>query len=244
MKLLAYTYLVLAVFFGFIGVLLYLWWRSTGVALVVSLLNFLPAIVFLIAFFISTNRRLRKADTVHGVTGILCFCILFTWGLFTYGLAGWVYADTEITDVRMYKCVLLFCWGDNDLISHFPRPIPSDAKNVRFSFSPAFLQQGAHIQLRYSLDEKQIAELYDKFSSLKTKSFHGGSATDHANSGDGAMPTTSFYTSGSDEYEFPDDYEIMVLDPIVESYNWNHPRSHGVAISKKRNEIIYWAEGG
>jgi hypothetical protein len=59
------------------------------------------------------------------------------------------------------------------------------------------------------------------------------------------MPTTSFYTSGSKDHSFPNDYEIMAFDALPkegEHRNWNHGQSHGVAISTQLNEIVYWAE--
>lgn len=62
------------------------------------------------------------------------------------------------------------------------------------------------------------------------------------------MPTTHFFTSGSDNREFPDDFEIMIFDEVLKEENrpeghyWNHGDSHGVAISKEKGEIVYWAE--
>lgn len=67
------------------------------------------------------------------------------------------------------------------------------------------------------------------------------------------MPTTNFFTSKAPQNDptrlsFPADYEIMVLDPIIpnsekaENHAWLDSDSHGVAISKQRNEIVYWAE--
>ncbi|GAJ14113.1 unnamed protein product, partial [marine sediment metagenome] len=78
-------------------------------------------------------------------------------------------------------------------------------------------------------------------------SFIGGDTNAHMNMKEG-MPTTFFYTGGSDNHEFPDDYEVMIFDNVLkeedrpEGHYWNHGQSHGVAISKKRNEIVYWAE--
>ncbi len=70
----------------------------------------------------------------------------------------------------------------------------------------------------------------------------------HVNASPDGMPTTEFYTGEVKHVEFPKDYELLVLDrliPAKERANglyWNHGKSHGVAISKQRNEIIYWAE--
>ena len=54
---------------------------------------------------------------------------------------------------------------------------------------------------------------------------------------------TSFHTSDNDEFEFPDDYTIFILD--AEPYkpnDWNHGYSRGVVISKDKNDIIYYVE--
>lgn len=78
-------------------------------------------------------------------------------------------------------------------------------------------------------------------------SFIGGDRHDHLSVSNG-MPTTYFMTSGSDDDSFPQDYEVMIFDPIYpeserpEGFYWNHGKSHGVAISTNRNEIVYWAE--
>jgi len=67
------------------------------------------------------------------------------------------------------------------------------------------------------------------------------------NSKDG-MPTTCFFTSDDGQREFPKDYEIMIFDKVFKDedrpkgFYWNHGYCHGVAISRKRNEIVYWAE--
>ena len=82
---------------------------------------------------------------------------------------------------------------------------------------------------------------------MKTKSFFGGYSGDHINMKEG-MPTTDFHTSGSSDRKFPKDFEVMIFDKILkkedrpDEFYWNHGRSHGVAISKQRNEIVYWAE--
>ena len=157
-------------------------------------------------------------------------------------------STSEVTDIKKYEQILDDYWDFNkNLVAHFPRPIPPEANDVKFSFLPPFMQGGAHIQLRYSLPSDTISDLYNRYSEKKTRSFIGGDTNEHMNMKEG-MPTTFFYTSGSDNLEFPDDFEIMVFDEVLkeedrpEGHNWNHGHSHGVAISRTRNEIVYWAE--
>ena len=122
---------------------------------------------------------------------------------------------------------------------------PADAREPRLSFFPGFLQGGAHFQIRYGLPADQIKALHSRFSSEKTKSFFGGDTNAHMNQTNG-MPTTSFYTGTDGRRDFPADYEIMIFDPVLTNrppgFYWNHGRSHGVAISTAKNDIVYWAE--
>ncbi len=134
----------------------------------------------------------------------------------------------------------------NKQISHFPEEIPDSAKDVRMSYFPGFLQGGGWFQLRMTLHEDRISKLFQEFDSKKIKSFQGGSSYDHVHS-EGGVTTTYFRTSesylrdssgnfGGDD--FPDDFIIMVLA----SSGGNHGNSHGVAISKAKNQIVYWTD--
>ncbi|MEI7836164.1 MAG: hypothetical protein WCK05_07105, partial [Planctomycetota bacterium] len=125
-----------------------------------------------------------------------------------------------------------------DLVDHFPPTIPWEAERVRFSHFPGLLQGGANIQLRYRTSPEEIASLHGRFFPMRTREFWGGNIRIHDNLPNGA-PTTWFHT-GDGGAVFPDDYQILVLDK--EPKGGNHFCSHGVAISKQRNEIVYWAE--
>ena len=137
-------------------------------------------------------------------------------------------------------------------LEHFPAEIPLEAKNILFYFSPGHLKGKTTYQLRMELPPEAIDKLYQTFSKMKSTSFWGGNINRHIMEKDG-MPTTHFFTSKAPENDtsrlsFPADYEIMVLDPLIpkskkaENHNWLDSDSHGVAISRKRNDIVYWAE--
>jgi hypothetical protein len=66
------------------------------------------------------------------------------------------------------------------------------------------------------------------------------------------LPKWHFYTWSPQRNEtqdtaplLPQDFEIILLSSKPYKSNptdWNHGESAGISISKKRNEIIYWAE--
>jgi hypothetical protein len=245
MKILNRAYLVLAVIFGVVGIVQgFQWYESYETIRITCVLKFVPAVVFLIAYAVS---RKASRTVIHAFIIPLCTLAIGFWLLVSTGVDGLIAATAEVTVVRRYDEILSQRWnGERNLVQHFPQPIPSDARDVRFAFRPHFLQGGAYVQLRYSTTPDIIAELYERFSSIKTKSFIGGERHIHRNAKDG-MPTTDFYTSGSKDHKFPDDYEIMIFDKVLKEKDrgpefWNHGETHGVAISKERNEIVYWAE--
>ena len=183
------------------------------------------------------KKTLRKIILGMVGMGLIVFLgpVILDWVIFPH--------DTH----SLWKYPALRARWNQELVSHFPDSIPQSATLKKFCHFPGFLQGGAYIQLRLELPEKEIAQLYDRFLQQRTKSFFGGDMSRHMNETNG-MPTTFFYTGDSDKQSFPDDYEIMIFDPIFpeserpEGFYWNHGTSHGVAISTNRNEIVYWAE--
>jgi len=152
----------------------------------------------------------------------------------------------ETHNLRKYPA--LRAQWNSELVWHFPEEVPKSATLKKFSYAPGFLQGGAHIQLRLSLPQEEIRDLYQYFSEKSTKSFLGGGNTNHHMNVKDGMPTTFYKTGEKGQSSFPDDFEIMIFDTVwpeserPDGHYWNHGRSHGIAISKVRNEIIYWAE--
>jgi hypothetical protein len=252
MKKLSYIYLVIGGLLSIRGLIWWLPWAQyigtshpllCGIFFLISLL---PIIVFGIAFVGS-----RKPQTIVGQLARIALCAVLTvlWAVCVPVVEKFIAMTTEITDPAKYEQIIREHWSayeTRELVNHFPGPIPEDAKDARFSYQSLLF--GSHIQLRHSTSPERIQELYEQFSKKKTKSFLGGNLNDHLNMKDG-VPTTFFYTSDKGESDrFPEDYEIMVLDPVPNEKNrsegphWNHARCHGVAISKQRDEIVYWAE--
>lgn len=222
-------------------------WYVNEVDLTLCLLNFIPCLVLILVYILIRKRN--EKSKIRTVGNIISSFILVAYMLFLYVMAFVVPIHYGIRNVKKYPSVLRNYWS-RDLVDHFPKQIPDDAKDVRFIYRMGFLQSGSYIQLYYSAGPAKINELYERFSKMKTKSFQGGGMFDHVNNGDG-MPTTNFYTGKTKSLKFPKDYELMIFDWIPSekekklhnfSRSFNHGKSHGVAISKKRNTIVYWAE--
>jgi len=182
----------------------------------------------------------RVILTVIGTFVAFLLVSLFALAIYVYWNLPSVPWPVVIKDVWRYRQIVHP--DGSELMNHFPEKIPENAMNVRFYYEPGFLQGGMVCQVRMQLPYEEIKELYYKFAKQKTVWFWGGGKF-----GPQGMPATDFYTGDGDR-RFPDDYGIMILDRVIPEaerkgdYFWNHGSSHGVAISLRREEIIYWAE--
>ncbi len=161
----------------------------------------------------------------------------------------------EATDPGEYGAVLKE-WSTSNLVSQFPRTIPPQARNVRLSAFPGFLQGGAHIQLRMRLPADEIREIEARLRQ-STKYPYTGSG-----------PETAFYTADPGRsHKFSERYKLYVLQadehlgttgeswdhgrfsgdriklsPGKQERFWNHGDSSGVAVASDAGEVVYWAE--
>jgi hypothetical protein len=135
----------------------------------------------------------------------------------------------EIHSLRSYSASKAKWWSQEH-VAHFPDSIPQSATLKKFTYFPGFLQAAHYIQLRLALPHDEILKLYDEFSRKSKNSFFSVNMRHLAPS----------FTTGGDRGEFPKEYEIFILDdPDADGFHPN--RYHGVAISKSRDEIVYWA---
>jgi hypothetical protein len=206
-----------------------------------NLVFLLSMAVGLAALVIIKTRHLKGSP--FAISGIALSSFPFVFGI----LLIWVMFPGEVTEVSKYEQIRHKLSHDPTLIAHFPQAIPGAAEDVHLSYFPGCLQGGAWFQIRMTLPEDRISQLLQQFDVRQIKSFQGGGWRDHANA-EGGMPTTSLRTSDSDsrvssgndvQGDFPQDFVVMVLDA---SGNCNHGESYGVAISKAKNQIVYWAE--
>ena len=170
--------------------------------------------------------------------------------LFESALVFWQLA--HITDVSRYENVKTLRWLREDLIEHFPETIPATAQNPKLHYNGGFLQGGAAIELRLQLPAESIEEIYLN-SVRQAKAIYRG-AEGHSRDSDNLdiLPKRHFYTWQPYRNEtqdaatlLPQDFETVLLSSKPYNSNaadWNHGEIAGISISRKRNEIIYWAE--
>ena len=179
-------------------------------------------------FAIFKGKRIVRAFSI-------AFCIVSTFAVCTLFYFFWQFrqAATPVTDPARYEMVLER-WKEygEEYVRHFPRPIPKDASNVKFYFRPAFLQADAWMELRYQTSSQKINELYEIYKQPEAVLFS-------------AESFIWFYTfTRGNTYEahrLSEDFGIFNLHKDPNKTGEHDPR-WGVAISKKENEIIYWAE--
>ena len=159
---------------------------------------------------------------------------------------------TPVTNISKYEKVKSNRWLRPDLIQHFPKAIPSNAQDTQFYFRAGFLQGGATIELRLQMPESFVEDVYTTYRPKAKLVFNGAEELDRRAEDPNMLPKFHFYTSPQLKGEttkviplLPSDFEIFLLsskpyrkDPV----SWNHGDCSGISISRKRNEIIYWAE--
>jgi hypothetical protein len=184
-----------------------------------------------------------KTSRIPKWIGLISVLLLIVGCLGLWALARTSGLPGHITDVARYSEIHKGFEG-SALVRHFPEAIPADATNMRLDYLPRLMQGGCHLQLRLELPLKQVVDLRAHFVAIAKHQFHGGDTNDHANLSEG-VPTTFFYTSGTDDRSFPSTYEIFVLDAQPggsSEFEWNHGQSYGVAIDVSASEIVYWLE--
>lgn len=142
---------------------------------------------------------------------------------------------------------------DEPLKSLFPETIPMDSSRARFSYWEGVIG-GGWMQLRLmkqtpkDLDDAEIR--IDRIKIPDSRVSPGIMASTNGTSeqdseGEASRYAPKFYTadhapSGSDDPEFPDDYKLRTL--YSEGGGGTNLFIYGVAISRKRGEIVYWSE--
>ena len=184
-----------------------------------------------------------KNKTVQVIGFIVGTIILY----FLFNSALMLWQLTPITKVSKYRNVKNLRWHRHDLIEHFPGKIPSGAQGARLYYRAGFLQGGASIELRIQMPEKFVEKIYATYRPQAMSIFNKTEKFARSSEGPGVPPKRVFFTFPFDGHEtsgeaphLPQDFEILPLSPPP--YNLNHGETSGISISRKRREIIYWAE--
>ncbi len=127
-----------------------------------------------------------------------------------------------------------------ELVGHFPEAIPAGAVGTSLSMFPGFLQGGAHLQLRVELPGPEVEREEVRVAQAAVHVHRPGETEERGAS----IPLPPFYTGADDPGAgFPDDFVLyFVVAHPGESSPWNHGRTAGIAVSRQRSELVYWAE--
>jgi hypothetical protein len=188
----------------------------------------LPPVLFIGIAYILTKKS--KNNTFHVVSLVCLMGVLGCYTFLSLGLEMFINAR-PVTDVSQYKNIM-DQWKISalDIVSHFPDPIPPDAQEVEFYFSPGFLQADAQLQLKYKTTPKKIVEYYEEYSRITTKSYCGD--------------VPYYFLSQKSEnkiFESHNDFETLEFDKDPNNIP-EHGKRHGVIINRKENVIIFWAD--
>jgi hypothetical protein len=186
-----------------------------------------------------TDARAWNNRTAGAVLG-LCIALLTTLGFvaFSYG--------SPVLRVANYERLLAQSarrGGRGHLsTSCLPRRIPPTAKHVRLYFMKGWV--GTELQIRYQGPPSEVAAVLANFTPKALAVYKGSSSQlEHFNEPKGYATAEFRNPQNTGTAPLPPDFKVMVLDSLPNGPNtWSHNHSSGVAVSRKSNEIIYWAD--
>jgi hypothetical protein len=154
-----------------------------------------------------------------------------------------------VTDIQQYNEIRHHYWRDRDyLLQHFPETIPPEATDVQMYYVST-LVGGNAFQLRFTLPPTETEKLLRHYRANRIDTVdlaaNGFTETQDQLGQAQHIPTTHFYTSGTDNVQFPAAYEMIVLYAEAsgsEENIWNHGASYGVAVDQVAANIVYWVE--
>jgi hypothetical protein len=132
-------------------------------------------------------------------------------------------------------------------IGFFPAQVPADATNIRFFYRPHFLQGGPEMQLRFSLPLDDLKAVLQQARSGAI----GTAAGDKAFETPSGVPIPNFRDGADITFaSLPSDFQMFLMyakdlsgNPTTRSSDiWLEGYTGGIAVSEKREEVIYWVE--
>jgi hypothetical protein len=223
-----------------IGAVLDLVWAPRQPSWIVYVINLLPGIQLLAAWRLLSFPPEQRSSLARFGIPMTVTALIFA--VFINVVVD--YATSFISEVRRYP-EMVAEFHDPALVAHFPEEIPDDARGTTFFAVSGLFRRVRVIQVRYELPPEQIADLLAQFLGGAEFVYAGGDASVHSDLADG-VPTTYFYTGGTEGYAFPDSYQVLVVDAQADKLTkdgfWKHGYSYGVAISEEESVIVYWLE--
>jgi hypothetical protein len=143
----------------------------------------------------------------------------------------------QITDISRYSEVS-DSFENSPLVEHFPKTIPSEAKNIRFAYQPRIMQGAMFFELLMTLPKSQIDDLWIRYGNLEKYQF-----TEDKTIND--IPEPMLYLIIDKNNEVDQNFSIFLISAESagqEDFIWNHGTMYGVGINKITFEVIYWLE--
>lgn len=175
------------------------------------------------------NTELKRIS--HVVCLIICFLVFSIYSFISLALESFHEATTPVTDISQYeKALAKWKRGVPDIVEHFPDTIPADAQDVRFYFTPGFLQGDACILLGFRISEEQFNACKAHFSAITTATFKANHWHKH-----------EYLYHNTETAEWSKDFVVMQFDKDPNTI-YEHDNEHGIAINENDNVIVFWAE--
>ncbi|OPZ80786.1 MAG: hypothetical protein BWY76_03250 [bacterium ADurb.Bin429] len=215
-----------------VGVLVALHWTKTfqlplSGTLLMNALPILTGAIF--GLFLGILRPPRPVFYVTGLKLCLAVALIYGVGATTMELVYRSWAPTR--DLRHYAIVREKFWKhDLDAVAHFPTKMPANAERLfLFAVRYGLHETGPIMQLRYSTSAKDIA--------AKEQDYQRQQIT-------APRPKVFLLAGEQHPLPMPRDFEIYQLPPTPSASRpyAGYVQQRGVAISRERGEIVYWAQ--
>lgn len=201
-------------------------------------ISLIPVIIFALFFLIFKRKNSIALITISSILAFLFMVMVF----FNFIVMAFNDGTTVITDIGSYNKVMrIYNYPSAKVVSHFPKTIPSYAKDISFFQIPQFLQGGDEIYLAYSVSNEEFNALTKEY---KDKAKHIVSSKGEIDSlGNKVYIPGGVYTTLNINLNEKNDFSIFIIDSVpYEPGNWNHGKSYGTAINKTTGFVLYWFE--
>ena len=213
----------------------YFYWLSKGdeflVSLIISLIGYLPAIVFLvitlIRYYKADSQKVKRAS--KSITVLLTAGLLYYY-IFAIFICAFIEVDNPVTNINNYKSKL----NDSSLLKVFPKDIPANVEKVDFIYAPGILQGSTKVALYY-VDKNMTKEKFDR--KYKKKAIWIGYLGEYTEKR-GLLSSAFTKTPASSKNE--SDYIIYLVEAECDESGYcNHGSFNFAAFNEKTNEVIY-----
>ena len=144
---------LLAGLFAFIAGIQTVRWSPYALDPKLLALNFLPLAALV---FLAGARTFRKWRDFHAPLLCVAIVAIASWGAVT-AFVVWMLPFSDVVAVSKYQ-EMLTAYPARTRVRHFPKAIPSEATNVEFVYSPAFVD-GTDIKLRYTTTPEEMSRI-------------------------------------------------------------------------------------